>query len=40
MDDLFGVTALVTEKAMDTESAPGESESKDKVVREERIENV
>ncbi|RJE23706.1 MFS quinate transporter [Aspergillus sclerotialis] len=40
MDDLFGVTALASQKTVDTERALGETESKAKVVSEERIENV
>lgn len=40
MDDLFGMPVPDDQKTVDAEQAPGEVDSKDKVVSEERIERV
>lgn len=40
MDDIFGVTALVNQKAADTERASGEIDGKKASITEERIERV
>lgn len=40
MDDIFGVTALVNQKAADVERASGEVDRKDTSITEERIERA